>query len=602
MSQNAPVRRHARQSREERAQERPTDVTISDFIRLVRTAKAPVWIFLLGLLGSLITTGISLVIPLIVREAVDGITLDLLTWQNIVLVIGSIFLQLLVAAFSSYLLTKFGQYVVAKIREQLWAKMIKLPIPYFDQNRSGELASRVVGDTGVIRETVSRVLSQLINGALTIVGVLILLFTLDWKMTSVSLISLPVIFVVIIPLSKFVRRNSRELRNETAEFTGNVQETLAEMRLLKASTAEETEQERGFESIDKIYRLSLREAKLFAIVHPLMSLVLLVALIGILGYGVIRVVNGLMSVGDVVAFVIYLFQLIGPLMTFANFYTQIQSTIGATSRIIEIMDIEDEQGHETGAEVIVDHKTISFENVDFSYIEEKAVLRDVSFSAKSGEKIAFVGSSGAGKTTIFSLIERFYKPSSGSIKIGGQDIDTLNLRSWRSQLGYVSQDNALLYGSVRDNLLYGHGDTKQIEDADLWNALEMSFAKAFVEDMPDGLDTIIGERGVKLSGGQRQRLSIARAFLRDPEILLLDEATASLDSQSEKIVQEALDGLMENRTTLVIAHRLSTITDADLILLLEEGRIAASGTHEELLETSSIYRNYSRQQQLLDVE
>jgi ATP-binding cassette, subfamily B, bacterial AbcA/BmrA len=308
-----------------------------------------------------------------------------------------------------------------------------------------------------------------------------------------------------------------------------------------------------------------------------------------------RVANGTMSTGSLVAFLLYLFQIIFPITSFAMFFTQLQKAKGATVRIIDILNLPLEEGQE-GLELDITNKPILVNHVSFAYSEDEPVLEDVSFEAQPGEMIAFAGPSGGGKTTMFGLLERFYEPTSGKIMVGNIPITDLSIEAWRSQIGYVSQESAMMAGTIRENLCYGLPNSKSISDDQLWKVAEMAYASEFIKSFSEGLDTEVGERGVKLSGGQRQRIAIARAFLRDPKILMMDEATASLDSQSEGIVQQALSRLMEGRTTFVIAHRLSTIVDADKIIFIEKGRVTGMGTHQELTQSHELYREFAEQQ------
>ncbi|MGB6408054.1 MAG: ABC transporter ATP-binding protein, partial [Planococcus donghaensis] len=400
---------------------------------------------------------------------------------------------------------------------------------------------------------------------------------------------------VMFPLGRKMSKISRNLQDETAHFTGHVQQTLGEIRLMKSSTAEDTEETRGVEGIDKLFKLGMKEAKIYALIAPLMYLVVMVVIVSIIGYGGIRVANGEMSTGSLVAFLLYLFQIIVPMATFARFFTELQKAKGATERIIGILELPlEEPAQQEGIDIA--GKTLSVENLSFSYDQGEPVLQDVSFKAQPGEMIAFAGPSGGGKTTVFGLLERFYEPSSGEIWIGDMPIRNISIASWRDQIGYVSQESAMMGGTIRENLTYGLPDAETIQTEELWRVTRMAYAEDFIREFPDGLDTEVGERGVKLSGGQRQRIAIARAFLRDPKILMMDEATASLDSQSEGIVQQALSRLMEGRTTLVIAHRLSTIVDADKIVFIEKGRVTGVGTHQELIAKHSLYRDFAMQQ------
>ncbi|MDN6731727.1 MAG: ABC transporter ATP-binding protein/permease, partial [Atopostipes suicloacalis] len=457
------------------------------------------------------------------------------------------------------------------------------------------LVSRVTNDTSVVQQVITSYLADLVSGVITIVGVTIILITVNWRMTLLMLLGVPLMFGIIFQLGKRMAKVARATQDELANFSGKIQESLSEIRLMKISTAEEFEQEKGEKGIDKLYYFGLKEAKIVSIIGPVMSVILMFLLLTVFGYGGMQVAKGVMTIGSLVAFLLFLFQLLQPIMTFTQLFTQFQRAAGATNRISGILDLEEESNRK-GKEYDILGLTLRFEEVDFSYIKGERVLKNISFQAKAGEKIAFAGPSGGGKTTIFSLVEQFYEPDSGQILIGGRPIKDIPKEVWRKQIAYVSQENAILSGTIRNNLTYGLKDAEKITDEKIWTALKMAYADEFVEKMTNRLNTKVGERGLNLSGGQRQRISIARAFLRDPKLLMLDEATASLDSQSEGIVQEALDRLMKGRTTLVIAHRLSTIVDAEEIFFVEDGRITGRGTHDELVESHELYETFASQQ------
>lgn len=319
----------------------------------------------------------------------------------------------------------------------------------------------------------------------------------------------------------------------------------------------------------------------------------MVLLVVVMGYGGMRVATGALTAGELVAFILYLVQIVMPMGQFTQFFTQLQKAIGATERIIETLDAREED-HASGRELNSANQPIYVENVSFAYDGGETILENVSFTIAPGKVTAIVGPSGSGKTTMFSLLERYYQPNSGSIRLGEEQIQGFTLASWRSKIGYVSQESPLIAGTIRENICYGLG--REISDEELRQAAAMAYADQFIEELPEGYETQVGERGVKLSGGQRQRIGIARALLRDPQILMLDEATSSLDSKSELIVQQALTNLMKGRTTLVIAHRLSTVVDADQILILEKGKITGRGRHAELYETHALYREFATQQ------
>ncbi|MFD2043295.1 ABC transporter ATP-binding protein [Ornithinibacillus salinisoli] len=571
------------------------DKGMKPFISLILSTKIPKMALTIGSIGSIITMLVGLSIPLLTRELVDGFSVEALSTTLIIIIVVVFILQAVVDGVSTYLLAAVGQKIVAGLRERMWLKLIRLPVSYFDKQASGESVSRVVNDTGIVKNLISQHFPQFITGLITIAGAIVILLVMDWKMTLLMLLAVPVTFAIMIPLGTRMSKVSKGLQDETATFTGNIQQTLSEIRLMKSSTAEQVEEKKGTTGIGKLYDYGLKEARIFALIGPFMYTVVMFVIVVIIGYGGIRVAEGSMSTGSLVAFLLYLFQIIYPITSFAMFFTELQKAKGATERIIRILEVPEEAGQD-GIEKNITNEPVYVSNVSFSYDEGESVLQDVTLTANPGEMIAFAGPSGGGKTTLFSLLERYYEPNRGEIRIGDTPIHKLSLRSWRSQIGYVSQESAMMAGTIRNNLTYGLPNVDTIPDDRLWEVTKMAYAEEFIRSFDKGLDTEVGERGVKLSGGQRQRINIARAFLRDPKILMMDEATASLDSQSEGIVQQALTRLMEGRTTFVIAHRLSTIVDADKIIFIDKGKVTGNGTHKELIETHNLYREFAEQQ------
>lgn len=571
------------------------DTGLKPFFKLILSTNIPKVALIIGLIASVLTTLAGLVVPLLTKNLVDGFSTASLSKGLIALIVVAFIVQAVINGISTYLLTAVGQKIVARLREQMWLKLIFLPVSYYDETSSGETVSRVVNDTNIVKDLISEHFPQFVTGVISIIGAVTILLVMDWEMTLIMMLAVPITIAVLLPLGRRMAKISRGLQDETAVFTGNVQQTLSEIRLMKASNAEEIERKNGTAGVDKLYQYGLREAKVMALIGPLMSMIIMLVIVVIIGYGGMRVASGMMSTGSLVAFLLYLFQIIMPVTLFAMFFTQLQKAKGATERIIGILELQYEAGQE-GLETDVGNKSIRVQNVSFAYEQGEQVLTDISFEAKPGQMIAFAGPSGGGKTTMFGLLERFYEPDEGTIMIGDTPISDLTVHSWRSHIGYVPQESAMMAGTIRENLCYGFPNWQDIPDERLWEVTEMAYAKKFIENFPDGLDTEVGERGIKLSGGQKQRIAIARAFLRNPKILMMDEATASLDSQSEQVVQQALNRLMKGRTTFVIAHRLSTIVDADKIVFIENGRVTGIGSHETLLSTHELYASFSKQQ------
>lgn len=564
------------------------------FLKLIRETKPSKWMLGIAISLSVISTIVGLVVPLFTKNLVDSFSVASIKPLHIVGLVAAFTAQAAAGGLSIYMLNYVGQKTVANLRDRLWKKLLALTIPYYDNNRTGETISRMTNDTGVVKGLISEHVTSFFNGIIAIVGSVSILLYLDWQMTLIMLLAVPLSLSIMVPIGKQMYRISKGLQDETAKFTGILTQVLSEVRLVKSSNAEPLEYEAGKDGIRKLFQFGVKEGKMHAMIAPLMSFVIMALLVVIIGYGGMRVSSGALTAGDLVAFILYLIQIIMPINQITSFFTQLQKAVGATERIIETLAENEEDIHH-GRTLNDAHQPIVVDHVTFGYNGgEEAVLRDIHFTLEPGKVTAIVGPSGGGKTTLFSLLERFYMPQAGTIRIGEHSIEDYSLQSWRSKIGYVSQDSPLIAGTIRDNITYGMA--RDVSDAELKLAAEMAYADRFIGEFPDGFETEVGERGVKLSGGQRQRIAIARALLRDPQILMLDEATSSLDSKSEIVVQEALQNLMKGRTTLVIAHRLSTVVDADQILFIEKGTITGRGKHEELFQSHPLYREFAAQQ------
>ncbi|WP_134687477.1 ABC transporter ATP-binding protein [Brevibacillus migulae] len=563
------------------------------FYDLIRQTKPSKWLVSVALLMSVATTIVGLAIPMVTSNLVDSFSLASINALQIAGMVAAFIGQAVALGMSTYLLNHVGQHVVASLRDRLWKKLLVLPVEYYDNHQTGETMSRMTNDTAVVKELITEHVANFLTGIIAIIGSVTVLLYLDWKMTLIMLITVPLALAVLLPLGRQMHKISRGLQDETAQFTTILNQVLSEIRLVKASNAEANEYESGKKGITNLLQYGLKEAKIHALISPIISFVITMLLVIIIGYGGMRVTTGALTAGDLVAFIMYLIQIVIPLSKLTMFFTQLQKAVGATERLIEMLESREED-FTSGRSVQDANQPIAVERVTFAYQNGENRLKDVSFTVKPGKVTAIVGPSGSGKTTLFSLFERFYHPQRGTIRLGADPIDEFTLRSWRCQIGYVSQESPLIAGTIRDNICYGMD--REITDEELQKAAEMAYAHEFIEELPHKYDTEVGERGIKLSGGQRQRIAIARALLRDPKILMLDEATSSLDSKSEIIVQKALQNLMKGRTTLVIAHRLSTVVDADHILFMEKGEITGSGTHEELFHTHAMYREFATQQ------
>ncbi|WP_019006637.1 ABC transporter ATP-binding protein [Cohnella laeviribosi] len=571
------------------------------FIALLKTGKPVKRIIVFAALLSLLEAAAGLIVPLFARDFINRFSEIGFNAMLVAGLAGAFVLQALAGGVAHYLLNATGERIVADIRTRLWNHTLELPVGFFDKHESGELMSRITQDTGAIKTLVASHLGTLVSGIVSIVGAVILLFVMDWQMTVILLSVIPLSMLVLVPFGRKMYRISLQAQDEMAGFSASLGRVLSEIRLVKASNAQAAERANGSRQIDNLMRFGFKEAVYQAVTAPVMTTVILLVFVVIIGYGGARVASGDLPAGTLVAILIYLFQIITPFTMMASFFTAFQKAMGATERIHELLNTPQEQpsGNEGRAASERQAKPdfsqpLVFDGVSFSYDADKRILSDIRLTIRPGQTVAFVGPSGAGKTTIFSLIERFYAPTEGRIRLGETDIADLSLPLWRQAIGYVSQDSPLMSGTIRDNICYGID--RRIDDRELKQAAELANAAEFIARLPAGYDTEVGERGVRLSGGQRQRIAIARALLRNPQLLLLDEATSSLDSESEALVQQALQNLKKDRTTLVIAHRLSTVFEADQIIVLERGRITGQGTHEELLNTHPLYQKLVSQQ------
>ncbi|KQL40810.1 multidrug ABC transporter permease [Bacillus sp. FJAT-25509] len=563
-----------------------------NFISLIKNANPPKWLFAIGVLLSVATTLVGLLLPLLTKKFVDGFSLASLSAGQIAVFVAVLVIQAISSAASIYLLSRVGNTVVANVRHRLWKKMIVLPIFYFDETQTGDNVSRVTNDTAILKGLITEHITNFLTGIISIIGSFILLLVLDWRMTLVTFSIIPVIALIFIPIGKQMSKLSKATQDETAKFTSLISQVFSEIRLVKVSNAESTEITNGNKGINNLLSFGIKEGKLHSLIGPIVSFVLMLILVVIIGYGGVRVSSGAITAGALVAYILYLFQIIFPVTQITHFFTELQKTKGATERMISILELEEED-YQVGKDEVDMNLPININKLHFAYKEEE-MLTNLNFVIPPGKVTAIVGPSGSGKTTLFSLIERFYPPKNGEITIGNNPINSFNLESWRKQIGYVAQESPLIVGTIRDNICYGI--KRDISDQELAYVSGMAYVDQFVNDLPEGFNTEVGERGIKLSGGQRQRIGIARALLRNPKLLMLDEATSNLDSRSELVVQNALSNLMKGRTTLIIAHRLSTVIDADQIVFLDKGKITGIGTHDELYSNHLMYREFADQQ------
>lgn len=539
----------------------------------------------------------GLLIPLFTGRLVDRFSTNNINW-NIVVLFASIFIiNALLSGLGIYLLSKIGEKMIYGIRSLLWEHMIKLKMPFFDKNESGQLMSRLTDDTKVINDFISQKLPQLLPAIITLIGSIIMLFIMDWQMTLLTFIAIPIFMGIMIPLGRRMQKISKHTQAEIANFSGLLGRVLTEMRLVKISNTEQKELNNAHYNLNEIYKLGLRQAKIVAIIQPISSVIMLLMIAIILGFGAIRIATGAITAGALIAMIFYVMQLSMPLMNLSTLVTDYKKAVGASQRIYEIMQepVEPMEQLKPIANINIENGALEFNNVEFKY-DVKTILDHVSFRIPQGDISAFVGPSGSGKSTIFNLIERMYDIDNGDITYGNESIYDIPITNWRSKIGYVMQSNSMMTGTIRDNILYGIN--RNVSDEELIKYAKLANCHDFIMQFDEGYDTLVGERGLKLSGGQRQRIDIARSFVKNPDILLLDEATANLDSESEQKIQEALEVLMKDRTTIVIAHRLSTIKKAGQIIFIDQGRVTGEGTHDELMKYHEKYHQFVTTQNL----
>ncbi|WP_439692069.1 ABC transporter ATP-binding protein [Curtobacterium sp. SP.BCo] len=591
------------------ARPKKTDGPRASFGRLLgylfENKPAMVVIIVLSVLGA----GASLAQPLLVNQVVTAVqhgnTLSMLVWALVALVLVSGILN----GVQHFLLQRAGEGVVLSTRRKLIARILNLPISEFDTRRTGDLVSRVGSDTTLLRAVLTQGLIESIGGALTFIGAVIAMAIIDPLLLGITVVIVLVAIVVVGGLSRRIRIASKKAQEKVGDLTAAVERGIGAVRTIRAAGATEREVGEVDGHATEAYRRGLDIAKMSAFVVPVASIVMQVAFIAVLGVGGAQVAAGTITIATLITFILLLFMMIMPLGQAMGAVVAVAQALGALGRIEEILHLpteaQDDGAVRTAAAVETDD-AITFEHVTFRYAsspdtnaagaEDQAVLHDVSFRVPRGSRVALVGPSGAGKSTTLALIERFYDPTDGVIRLGGVDVRGLDRAELRGQIGYVEQDAPVLAGTIRANLLLGSPDATEDDCVRVLEAVNLG---EVLHRDPRGLDAQVGEDGVMLSGGERQRLAIARALLAAPPILLLDESTSSLDGVNEQKMRLAIDAVAEDRTLLVIAHRLSTVVDSDVIVVLEHGRVVGVGTHSELVETTPLYRDLAKHQLLV---
>ncbi len=552
------------------------------------------WTFIVGMAFLLLSNLTTLSFPLLIGEmtkVIEGKSAYKIN-EVTLFFFAVLIVQAILSFFRIYTFAQVSEKAMRDVRQTLYAKIITLPIFHFEKRRVGELMSRITSDITQLQDVLSITLAEFFRQVFTLVGGVALITYISWKLTLFMLATFPVLVISAIVFGKFIRKISKKAQDELANTNIIVEETLTSIQAVKAFTNEKYEVNRYTSSLNKVLGEALKAATLRGGFVSFVIFALFGGIVGVVWYGAALVAQGDLILADLLTFIFYTAFIGGSVGGLGDIYAQLQEAIGASDRILEILGdpSEIDLTLETPASP-VGFSQIKVQDLEFSYPSRPSVqiIKGINFTIEPGQKVAIVGTSGTGKSTLAQLFMRFYEPNAGSISLGDRSIADIDITEWRKMVALVPQEVLLFGGTIRENIAYGKPGATQEE---IESAAELAYAKEFVESFPEKWDTMVGERGVKLSGGQRQRIAIARAILKNPKFLLLDEATSALDSESEKWVQSALEELMKNRTSLIIAHRLSTIRSADLILVMEEGKIIESGSHEELMKKKSgIYQN-----------
>ena len=547
-------------------------------------------IVLVGLVLIIIRSLSGMVLPYASKTLMDNIipSKDVSTlWILIIIVCSSILVQSLTSFSLTRLLSVEAQHLIYLLRSQVQRKLLSLPINFFDNNKTGALVSRVMNDVEGVRNLVGTGLVQLIGGSITAIISLIILIKINALMTVFVLVPVGIFAIIAMKAFVYIRPIFKNRGVINAEVTGRLTEILSGVRVIKGFNAEEQENKSFQKGAEKLYLNVKKSLTATALITSSSTLLLGLASAGIMGIGGYFMMDNTMTFGDFISFTLFLGFMIAPIVQMSNIGSQLTEAMAGLDRTQELMEMTIEDNPEVRTNYLNEIKgDIVFNNVSFSYEENKEVLHNISFKAPSGSVTALVGSSGSGKSTIASLAATFLNPTKGAVTLDGIDLSEVNLSSFRTHLGVVLQDDFLYAGTIRENILFPRPNASEEE---VIIAVKGAYVNEFTDKFVDGLDTVIGERGIKLSGGQKQRISIARALLADPKIIILDEATSNLDTESETFIQKSLNTLMKDRTTLVIAHRLSTIQQANQILVIEEGKIVEEGKHDELIAKKGRY-------------
>ncbi len=575
------------------------------FQLVFRYARKYTWVLVITVISMFLLVGVQLLIPWIIKDLIAAITDQMAATKTMSFItsltlamLGVYVLRAVLTFLRSYMAHVAGWGVVAEVRGHIYNHLQRLSLRYYADKQTGQLMSRVINDTDLFEQLIAHAVPDVLVNILTLVGVSIVLISINWRLTLLSIVPIPLVILSLRVYARYVRPAFRDRQKELGDLNALLNDNISGIREIKAFTREEEELQRVGLGIDRYRRSLLRALRLMAIFQPFVDFTSSLGLLIVIYFGGQLAFSGTLAVADLVAFFLYLDLFYQPVRNLGNSWEQVQGALAGADRVAEIMAEEPEIQDPANAANLPGRAKgdITFSGVNFHYNEGEPILEDINLEIPANHVVALVGPTGVGKSTLVSLIPRFYDVSSGKILLDGKDIRDLSLESLRRQVSIVLQDVFLFHGSVRENILFGRPDASE---QDIIRAAKVANAHAFIMGLSDGYDTLIGERGVKLSGGQKQRLSIARAVLKDAPILILDEATSSVDTETELLIQEALERLMVGRTAIIIAHRLSTIRNADMIVVLEDRGIVEMGSHTELIAQNGLYYRLNHVQKQL---
>ena len=565
---------------------------MKEFRKILKYARPYTKSLVFAFICLTLTSLVNLVLPLIVRNMINAVVilkdsqiLDGLAWDLFFIII----LQAVFAVTHNYVFGFVGHRMTTDFRIEFFSHIQSLSLRFFQERRLGEILSRMNNDISVIQNALVSIPVALLRQSITLIGAMAIILYLNWKLTGLILLILPPLMIFARVFGKRLRLFSEKLQDQVAQAVVVLEEVASSIKIVKSFTRENYERERFKKEIETAFERAVDKLKISSFFGPfILSLTFMVSAV-LIWYGGYQVMSGVTTPGELAAFFLYALIVAGPIGTFVRLYTQIQEASGAIRRVYEILDTAPAIDNPENP-IFLENITgrIQFENVSFGYRQELEILHNINFDVRPGQTVALVGPSGAGKSTVIKLLHRFFDASQGSIRLDEHDIRSLDRKSFLSQIALVPQETLLFGGTVKENILYGKLDAT---DQELEDAAKKANAHDFIVGLENGYETIVGEKGAKLSGGERQRIAIARAILKNPKILVLDEATSSLDNCSEALIQEAVEKLMEGRTTFIVAHRLSTIHKADQIIVLEKGRVVETGQHEELMNNKNLYYN-----------